>query len=832
MKQLNPPKQETEQKNLGLSKRQNGASNAEPVYPADYEGGYVESYYEGSTNQTGGSGEKQLLGSLLATVRKHWLLIAVITVVVTGLTIFYVAQKPDYYKAEARVQVNTENNPAVGARNGGSSVVVSNPGGDPAYFATQLQILEGAGLLRRVAKTLDLEHNQAFLNPQGGRNLTAWQNVQKMFGFYRPPAPIASPSVAVIPSQEKLDLESDKTADIDKETEKYAWLVGTLKRNLTITPVKESRTATQQTRLIEITYQHEDPALAAKIANTISDIYVLQNLEQKIQTNASAGDFLQKRVAELQSDIRSGEERLINYSRSNQLLSLDSGQNTAVQRLADLNMKLGQTENERIAAQAAYQAAMQNQMRTATIESKDSQVVGLENRLNDLNQKLAQLKTQYTDQWYEVVQTKKDIEGIQNQLATLRKRASDIQMAGLQEKLDDSAAREKVLRDNLAQQREQVLNQNEAAINYNIIKQEIDTNKTLLAGLLQRSREVDVVMNDTPNNVLVLDRALLPRAPVGPERMRNVLLALLLSLMAGCGLAFLLDWLNDSIHNSDEIESSLGLPLLAAIPAASLGIGRRFLPKNFPSKRKNRLRKSYYNLAGFDKPKFLEAYLQLRTHLLLSTAGGPPQTILITSGEEGEGKTMTALNLAASLAKTSDKVLLIDADLRCPRIHSIKDLSNENGLTTLLTTKELNDELIEKTVQKDETGELHILTAGERTTNPANLLCSAEMRNLLEHLTATYTHIIIDSPPVLYFADSTILSTLVDSVILVVRDNVSSRQMILKAKKTLQNVGARVTGMVMNGIPMQWSNYGRYENYELDAADLSSKNGYQALKLN
>lgn len=828
MKQLNPPKQEAENKSLSLSKRQNGTFNAEPAYAADYEGGYVDSYYEAS-NQTG---EKQFLGALLATIRKHWLLIASITLVVTGLTIFYVAQKPDYYKAEARVQVNTENNPAAGARNGGSSVVVSNPGGDPAYFTTQLQIIEGAGLLRRVAKTLDLEHNQAFLDPQHGKNLTAWQNVQKMFGFYRPPAPNASPSAAIIPGQDKLDLESDRTTDIDKETEKYAWLVAMLKRNLTVTPVKDTRTVNRETRLIEIDYQHEDPALAAKIANTIGDIYVLQNLEQKIQTNASAGDFLQKRVAELQADIRSGEERLINYSRSNQLLSLDSGQNTAVQRLSDLNMKLGQTENERIAAQAAYQAALQNQMRTATVESKDSQVVILENRLNDLRQKLAQLKTQYTDQWFEVVQTKKDIEGTENQLNTLRKRASDIQMAGLQEKLDDTSAREKVLRENLDKQREEVLNQNEAAINYNIIKQEIDTNKTLLAGLLQRSREVDVVMNDTPNNVLVLDRALLPRAPIGPERTRNVLLAFLLSLMAGCGLAFMLDWLNDSIHNSDDIESSLGLPLLAAIPSASLGLGKRFLPKNLLPRRKNRLEKSYYNLAGFEKPKFLEAYLQLRTHLLLSSAGGPPQTILITSGEEGEGKTMTALNLASSLAKTSDKVLLIDADLRCPRLHNIKDLSNENGLTTLLTNKEINDELIEKTIQKDESGELHILTAGERTTNPANLLCSAEMRNLLTQLSATYTHIIIDSPPVLYFADSTILSTLVDSVIIVVRDNVSSRQMVLKAKKTLQNVGAKVIGMVMNGIPTNWASYGRYESYELNAAELQSESGYQALKLN
>lgn len=809
-------------KNLSPSQQNSESFKIESAYPINYEVDSPQGYY-GAANP---NGEKQLLLKLFSTLRNHWLLILNLTLLITGATIFYVAQKPDLFRAEARIQVNSENNPAVGT----GTVIVNNSGSDPGYFTTQLQILEGPGLLRRVAKTLDLENNQSFLDPKRGRRLTVWQNVQKMFGYYTPTTK-QSPSVNTGSGENKLILTSEKQIDPDQETEKYAGLVALLQSNLVISPVKDSRTSNKETRLIEILYTHEDPVVAAKITNAIGDAYVLQNLEQKIQTNASAGDFLQKRVAELQSEIRLGEERLINYSKSNQILSLDASQNTVVQRLTDLNMKLGQAENDRIAAQTAYQSALQNQMRAATAESKDPQVAGLESKLNDLRQKLVQLKTQYTEEWFEVSETRKQIESVENQLLSIRKRASDIQIASLEERLNEATAREKELRSNFDRQRNDVVRQNEASINYKIIQQEIDTNKSLLDGLLQRSKENDIILNGIPNNVLVIDRAFVPRFPAGPERSKNILIAFLASLSFGIGLAFMLDWLNDSVHYSDDVENVLGLPVLAAIPAASKSLGYRLLPKSLSLRLRNKTNSGNYNLAAFEKPEFSEAYLQLRTHLMLSTAGGPPKTILVTSGEEGEGKTMTALNLAESLAKTGEKILLIDADLRCPRIHGIKELGNNTGLTTLLTAKDINEQMIDKAIQKNDFDTLHILTAGERTVSPTNLLCSEEMRWLLANLSVKYAHIVIDSPPVLYFADSTILSTLVDSVIIVVRDNVSSRQTVLKAKKLLQNVGAKVVGMVINGIPLQWTDYNKYKNYEM-GAQMPSENGFQPLNLN
>lgn len=808
------------------NKHETGLSEVDYPYLVDFEGGYSDGY----SDAAGQDDEKNLVRGFISTLVKHWFLILSINLVVTALTVVYVAQKRNYYTADARIQVNSEINPAAGANSGGNPIVVSNPGADPAYFATQLQILEGAGLMRRVVKTLDLENNEAFLNPHKNQKSTVLENVGKMFGFY-PEDEIRSQQIEAQKTPNKLSLSPTELVDSDSEVEKLAPYVNRLKGGLSVNPVLDMRTSMKETRLIEIEYTHQDPVVAAKIANAIGDAYVLQNLEQKVQSNASAGDFLQKRVAELQSDIRRGEERLINYARANRIIPPDSEQNTVVQRLSNLNAQLGQAENERIAAQTAYQAALQNQMWTTNAESKDSQVVALESRLNELRQKLAQLKTEYKDEWYEVVQTKEQIAKVESQLQPLRKRASDTQLASLKEKLFEATEREKLLSASFEQQRNEVVRQNEASINYKIIQQEIDTNKSLLNGLLQRSRENEVVLTGTPNNVLVLDRALTPNGPAGPERTRSIFLAFFASLGLGIGLAFAKDWFNDSVNYAEDVENDLGLPLLASIPTAPKTLSQKLLPGKFSLSRKNKNANRFYDLETFEKPQFLESYMQLGTYLLLSTPGDQPKTVLITSAEEGEGKTITALNLATSLAKTKGKVLLIDADLRCPRIHRIKNLSNKLGLTTLLGLNTIDREMIEQTIQKDPNCNLDILTAGEHSVNPSNLLSSREMEELLNELSGIYSHIIIDSPPVLYFADSAVISTLVDSVIIIVRDNVSSKKIILKAKHTLQKVGARIIGVVLNGVPIRQTNYYNYTMYEANDF-IQPESGDQILKLN
>jgi succinoglycan biosynthesis transport protein ExoP len=767
--------------------------------PDDYYG----DYYPGAAPERN---EKQQLFNILAILRKRWWLILGLTLIGTLAMVFYEAQKPDIYSAEVRIQVNNEVNPATGG-NAPSSIILSQ-GGDPAYFTTQLQILEGPGLLRRVVKTMDLEHNPTFIRPAKGQETTAWQNVLRMFGYYTP-RPKTEIAGSVQENPNRLDLKDDSTTDLDSQAEILAPYVSYLKRGLSVNPVKDNRTTNKETRLIKVEFRHFDPAIATKVVNTVADIYVLQNLEQKVESNTSASDFLQKKVAELQSQIRTGEERLINYAKGNQILSLDSTQNTVVQRLASLNNALSQAENERITAEAAYRGAVQNPMMGSTAETKDSRTSGLESQLTSLRQQREQLKVEFTDEWPEVKKINSQIAAIEKELQTNRKRSVDTQLATLEQTYREAAARERELRANFDVQRNAVLNQNEAAINYRIIQQEIETSKSLLNNLLQRSRETEVVLNGTPNNVHIVDRALVPGGPDGPERTKNVIIAFMGSLFAGVGLAFGLNWLDDTIQATDEFEKQLGVPVIGLIPGASNGFKHKLLGSRF-AKNGKQIGKHSYQLESFDKPLITEAFHQFRTSLLLSTAGGAPKTILVTSGQPFEGKTVTSLNLAKSLAQLGDKVLLIDADLRCPKMHVINDLGNAHGLSTLLTSKNLNQQLIDQTIHKGIETNLDMLPSGPKVPNPANLFGSVEMKRLLEQLGAIYSYVIIDSPPLLYFADSVILATCVEAVVIIARAGMSSRQILSQAKKKVQEVRGNVVGIVLNDVPM--NNYKYYNN--------------------
>jgi succinoglycan biosynthesis transport protein ExoP len=546
----------------GLEKvREHGSS------PPSYSG------YAGNVDIAGD--EENHFKNYLRAVRKHLWLIVGITLIVTSLVTISVARRPDIFSAQARVQVDLESNPAGGTTKSGT-VVINSPTSDPAYFNTQLQNLTSLGLLRRVVKTLDLEHNDAFLRAGKEQNRSTWQSLLRMFGLGKKedekrtqPDDQLPLTTAVAPATAREDLVEAKRLDP---------FVRTLQANLKVTPVKETRAGTfSNTRLIDISYTHTDPQLSAKIVNAIAETFVFSNLEKKTETNATAGDFLQKRVAELQSEIRSSEERLANYARGHQILSLDGSQNTVVERLAGLNQQLLQAENDRKMAEAEYRAAQAPGAASALASKDTKQLDDLEGKLAALRQKRQELLVENTEEWPEVKETTQQITAIEKQVGDLRGRTTSDLTKNLETRYKQALARERAIREAFNQQRGETLNQNEAAINYRIIQQEIETNKQLLDGLLQRSKENDVVLAGTPNNIYVVDYAVTPDAPVGPQRFRSVLMGVLLSLAGGIGLAIFLEFMNDSVRSTEDVERWLRLPSIGVIPQIGGSSRKRFL---------------------------------------------------------------------------------------------------------------------------------------------------------------------------------------------------------------------------------------------------------------
>jgi capsular exopolysaccharide synthesis family protein len=720
---------------------------------------------------------------------------------VTALVALYEIRKPDIFAAHARVQVDLENNPASDAGKNGT-IVINSPTADPTYFNTQLQNLSSQGLLRRVVKTLDLEHNQDFLRPSQTQR-SVWQNLAHIIGMdeKQPPKPVDN--------QLRLTKLAPATSSDDlEEAQRLEPFVNRLEAGLKIEPVKETRGGSydRDTRLIDVTLSDTNPQVAAKIVNVFVDTFVLSNLEKKTETNANAGDFLQKRVAELQSQIREGEERLVNYAKDHQILSLDGNQNTVVERLVGLNSQLLQAENDRKQAEAELRAAQAPGAAAALTTKGDKN--DLQEKLAALRQKRAELLVENTEQWPEVKEIDQQIANAEKQLNDSNRNAATTLLTNLNTKYQQALEREKSIRKAFDEQRGETVTQNESAINYRIIQQEVETNKQLLDGLLQRSKENDVVLAGTPNNISVVDYALAPRWPIAPQRSRNIVLAFFLGLAGGVGLAIFLEYMNDSLRSTEDVHKWLRLPAIGVIPAIANGSKRRALVSLNGNGNGNGHATAELLLDGKKRSPLAESYRHLRTSVLLSSAGHPPNTLLITSCMPAEGKTTTAVNAALSLAQTGAKVLIIDADMRRPRLHSIFGLENRRGLSTILSS-EFTAEQVKSLINEHKSG-LHILTSGALPPNPAELIGSEQMRKLLTTLQPQYNQIVIDSPPIGSFTDGVLAATMVDGVLLVVHSGRTSRAVCRRARQVLQDVGAKIFGVVLNRVNAREHDYYHY----------------------
>ena len=724
------------------------------------------------------SEDKAHLQEFLFSLRKYWLLIAGLTMLCTALVGVYMARQPNLYEANVQIQVDLENSsPTLGTGKGGTYVV--NPVNDPAYFNTQLQVLTSPRLLRRVVKDLNLENDPNFKVARTGTP-SRWQ---RWFGIGATEASSVS-TPALESGEEEGELSQ---ADLAEAT-RLAPYVEAIQLGLQAEPVKEVRLPIKETRLIELTFGHSNPHMAAKIVNKIAETFVRLNIQRKTDNNKSTSDILQQRVADLQTQIKQQETQLLEYAKNHQILSLDAAQNTVVERLTNLNRQLLEAENERKVAEAAYQAALAPGAADALAIGNARDATDAETRLSQLVQRRAQLMVDFTAQWPEVKEIDNQIAALEQQLQQTRSRASNVVLTNLGTHYRQTMARERALRASFNQQRSETLAQNEAAVNYRILQQEIETSRGLLEGMLQRSKENEAALASLRNNIHVNDYAVIPTAPVGPKRLLFTGVAFAFALLIGIGIAVLLGYLDDSFRSADDLERTLNLRAIAAIPTTN---GKRLSTSLGASD-------SELLLEPSDPLPFREAYRQLRTSMLLSSRQSGMKSLLVTSSMPGEGRTTIAVNTALSLARTGALVLIVDADLRKPSLHTVFDLDNQNGLTTLLTDGfDERDPL--RFIQHSER-RVGVLTSGPVYEDSAELLGTAPMRKLVESLDRIYDYIIIDSPPIGYFTDAVLVSSMVDRVALVVDSYQSTRETVRRSYQLLQDAGAPTLGIVLNNV--------------------------------
>lgn len=737
---------------------------------------------------------------LFVILKRKWLILTLV-VVVTSLVTIQMYRQPSIYDAASMIKIEPKKDSIL--KSGKEIVINTGSDKDPAYWNTQLKLLENPALARQVVLTLGLHRDPNFFGAPGQTSIMA--SLRRLFrGEDKAPAapPPVDSKIQVVGSDEVTN-ERLSAQDLAK-LEPYE---DTLAANLNVEPMIG-------TNLIKLHYVHTNPELAKRIADAYADTFVQNNAQSQTVGTEQAEKLLAEKIAEYQHTIEADEQAKFEYTKAHDLPygggpgeAPAAGVNLAADKLAKLSTQLLDAENERKNLQALYEAATKAGDPNGIPEVADNKrIQTLRDKLDDLKQKRDELLVIYTKEWPEV----KKVDAQINMLEESLTKAPREVVAAMKSRYEAAVARENSLRQSYNSQKAEFSGQNQAQLQLSVLNQKIETNKQYLATLLQKQQEIENTKTDTmkANNVSVVQYSKLPAGPIGPARVRNIIIAFLLSLGAGIGLAFLLDYLDDTLKTVEDVDRHIHLPALALIPT-NRPERPRLKGKGATPSEANETTTALTLIDDVRSP-IAEAYRHLRTSLLLSSAGQPPKTILVTSSQPSEGKTTTAVNTAVMLAQTGAEVIIIDCDLRRPRLHAHFRVPNVKGVTNYLSGESDLEGLLQP---YEKLPNLKLLTSGPVPPNPAELLGSDEMRKLLAIVSERFTHVIIDSPPAISFTDASILSTMVDGVVLVVHGGRSSRAVVRRAKQQLLDVGANVFGVVLNNVKLEATNYYYYAGY-------------------
>ncbi len=729
-------------------------------------------------------------------IRKRKWLVAVIAAIATVLVTVEVHRTPSIYKAETTIEITKD----------GATVVKTDKQifeiNDSDNINTKKIIFKSRPLLEDIIVLLRLDQNPKFIDSLQKRSLfdsirdIGYRLTGKMIG------PGSKQTESPVSSQ--LAVMNERTPE---ESQRLAPYVNVLRNKLKVDSI-------QDTHVLRVSFEHTDPALASAVVNTATKNFIARNFERNTSRYSNTSDWLDRSTRELKSKVQEAEQALADYTRSNEIFATDGKESLTTDKLTTLHSQAMKAETDRLLKQSLYEDVKKGRVAQLPEAFADPKTAILQNELGKLRVEEAELGIKYGPENPRVAETQSKIKSLLSQLGEARQTLEGKLRADYERALRD----ERSLKSALERAKSEAVQESQASIQYGILKSDVDTAKTLYTDFLQKTKQADLELAEQHNNMRVIEPAEVPGSPIGPMRFRTILIGFLVSLVAGMGLAFFLEYLDNTVKSVEDLGRLTQLPILAVIPSistltqrslAAKKVGKHQLTDASGSLAQNGAKETgqLTKMVTLDKlSSVIEAYRMLRTSVLLSAAGNPPKVILFTSGQPGEGKTTTAINTAISLSQLGSSVLLIDADLRRPTVHRVFKLNHSQGLSTYLSRQVEIDGLIQKLWVPN----LSVLPCGPIPPNPAELISSERMKEALRILSEKYDHILIDSPPLINVTDPVILSTVVDGVILVVQAGRSTRDVVRRARHELSSVGAKIFGVVLNNLDIKREGYGNY----------------------
>ncbi|MEW6365270.1 MAG: polysaccharide biosynthesis tyrosine autokinase [Acidobacteriota bacterium] len=692
--------------------------------------------------------------------KRRWIILTSVIVVALLGTLYSLMQRPAY-RATATLLIDKELN------------ILSSMEGfyydawyvQSEYLQTQYKLLQSRTLAERVVERLKLDQNPEF-------------------GF--DPA--------------------DKKADPAEAAERRGGIAGLVQAVIQVAPVKD-------TRLVNVSYTANDPALAATIANSLVNTFIEMDIERKYQATEQASAFLTEQVSDLRKTIANLERQLQDYSVKKSIVALSDKETTIVEKLGDLNRALTEAQIDRVRKEAVYKQlsgaapdALQDVPGNEVFKSTKEDYV----RLQREYQKKGEI---FKPEYPEMIALKAELDNARRAVEAEARNLASSAYADYQAALK----KEQALASMFDDQKSEATQLNSAAIQYNSIKIEIDNKKRLMEELLTKQSETGIsarLRGLRTSNIRVVDRAEVPKVPIGPRTRRNALLSILLGLFAGLGLAFLIEHLDSSVKSTEEVERIAALPALGVIPALNPDSNRNGYYYYYYRRRTPGAGKSAK--PAVDQPKSIdlipltasrsniaEAYRAVRTAVLMASVDNPHRVFIVTSALPSEGKSATASNLAASLTQADKKVLLLDLDLRKPRLHRILGMKNVNGLTNYLSGAAEYMSIVRPTKVPG----LFLVSSGPLPPNPAELLHSQKMAELMSSLRQHFDYVLIDSPPMLTVTDALVIAPRTDGVLLVVWGGKTSREALKRAREKMDLLKVHCIGVVLNNIDLERHDY-------------------------